>query len=81
MKTLQFVLGVAVGVAAGMIIAKMEERGAFNELCDNVNDMASKAKKNVKNAWDKGVNEVEYVKERATYKAEEGKQKLDDMMK
>ncbi len=81
MSIYKFVIGAVVGVAAGYAIARMQEKGCFNEVCDNLNDFAATAKKNAKNLIDRGANELEYIKDRAGYKVEEGKRQIDDAMR
>lgn len=81
MSIYKFIIGAAVGVAAGYAIARMQEKGYFDDVCDNLNDFAATTKKNAKNLIDKGANELEYIKERAGYKVQEGKEKLDDAMR
>ncbi|MDR2918846.1 MAG: hypothetical protein LBV72_05725 [Tannerella sp.] len=77
----KFVMGVALGAAIGYIASRMREQGFFEEACDSFNDFASKTKKKAKDIIDQGVNELEYVKDRAEYKMKEGKAKIDEVKK
>lgn len=76
----KFVVGTAIGAAIGYVIARMQERGYFEEMSNDMNEFTSKAKREVKNAVDKGANKLEYAKDRVEYTAEQGKQKVESMM-
>ena len=77
----KFIMGIALGTAIGYIASRMQEQGFFDEVSDGFNEFASRTKKKAKNIIDQGVNELEYVKDRAEYKVREGKAKMDEMKK
>jgi len=66
------VLGTLLGVGAAYVYHHMKENGQLDKLADEVNDFTSKTKKKIKDTIDAGVNEVEYVKDRAGYKVDKG---------
>lgn len=69
-------IGAAVGAALAYLFIKSQEDGGLDKLCDDVKDYSGKMKRNAKNAWDKGVNQAEYLKERAEDKIEMAQTKL-----
>jgi len=73
------VLGAALGIAAGYVAKKMYDKGYFDEAGDELNKMAAKAKKTAKNAWAKGQNEAEYIKDRAEHTIQKGKDTLNEI--
>jgi len=76
----KMMIGAAVGLAAGYAVAKMKEEGYFDKLSQDVNDMAGKAKRKAKYAWDKGANEMECMRGQVENTMEKGKDKLDQVM-
>lgn len=76
----KLVVGTALGVAVGYAVAKMMDQEFMEKVSDNVHDFAAQAKKKAKDVWDKGENEVEYMKDRAEYAVDKGKQKLNQNM-
>jgi len=76
----KFIIGVVLGTAMGFCARRLQEKGYLDGMCDAMSDFASKAKRDVKNVMDKGMNEAEYVKDRAGYMTRKGKEKLDEMM-
>lgn len=73
-----FLVGAAFGAAAVYLIRRSKEDGGLDKMCDEVKDYASQVKKTAKDAWDKGVNKAEYVKERAEDKAEAVKKNVNE---
>lgn len=68
--------GAVVSAALVYLVYKGRETGELEKLCDSIKGYSNKAKRNVKNAWDKGVNEIEYLKERAEDKLELAQAKI-----
>jgi len=69
-------IGAAVGLAAACVIYRLQKKGAFDGVCDNLNVFANKAKRNIKNAVDVGKNQAEYIRDRVEYEFQNGKEKL-----
>ncbi|WP_029903417.1 hypothetical protein [Prevotella sp. 10(H)] len=67
-------VGAALGAAAIYAVSKMYKQGKLNTLCNDVSDMAMKAKRNLRNVADMGKNQVEYVKDRVEYEFTNGKE-------
>jgi len=61
------IVGLAVGAVFGYLARASQERCTIDQLNDNVNEFAGKAKNKIKDAIDKGKNKVEYLKDRAEY--------------
>lgn len=76
MSLSKFLLGAAVGLAAGCAIAHLYEKGYFDGTCDQMNDLTLKTKKKMKDIVDMGENQLEYAKERIQYKAGQAEEKL-----
>lgn len=74
----KLIIGAALGIAAGYAIARMQEKGLFEEVCDEANDLFSKTKKKVKDVVDMGENQLEYAKDRLQYKANQAEEKFRD---
>jgi len=72
----KFVASIALGAIAGYAVSKMQEKGYMNEMRDKWSEFTAKTKRNVKNAVDKGANEIEYAKDRVKDKA----MKLNEQM-
>lgn len=79
MKKLFF--GIAIGVAAVYVIKKVYNEDKFGKLRSNVDRCSSKAKKRAKDILDHGVNQAEYLGERAQQEYERGKGKLNKAIK
>lgn len=75
----KIIIGAAIGVGIGYLARKLQEEGFLDQLSDDIDVLASKTKKKVKNAWDENKNEAEYLGERAKDTFQKGKEKLDDM--
>lgn len=75
----KIIIGAAIGVGIGYLARKLQEEGFLDQLSDDIDVLASKTKKKVKNAWDENKNEAEYLKERAQDALQKEKEKLDDM--
>ena len=73
-------LGIAVGAALGYLGRIVYEHSFCGDLDDDVNEFAGKAKRKVKDVMAKGRNHAEYIKDRANYKIEKGKAKLDEAL-
>lgn len=76
-----FFVGAVVGAAALYFYQRCKEEGGLDRMCDDAKGFASKVKKDVKNTWDKGVNQAEYVKERAESKVETAQHRINEAMK
>jgi len=74
----KILLGAIVGAFIGYHYKEMKERGDFNQLSDDVNGIAHKAKRELKNAMGKGRNQAEYLKDRAEDEIEKGFDKVDE---
>lgn len=74
-------LGAALGAAALYLVQRSKEDGGLEKMCDEMKDYAGKVKKTAKDTWDKGVNQAEYVKERAEDKVQMAQAKVKDAMK
>lgn len=73
-----FLLGAAVGAAIAYYYREMKERGDFDQLSDDMSDVAYKAKRNLKNVVAKGKNQAGYLKDRAENEIEKGLDGLDE---
>lgn len=60
-------IGAAVGAAVVCVVAKLYKQGKFDSLCDDVNKLGLKAKRNLKIIGDAGKHEVEYIKDRVEH--------------
>lgn len=69
-------IGAAVGAALAYLFMKSQEDGGLEKLCDDVKGYSGKVKRDAKNAWDKGVNQAEYLKDRVEDKIEMAQAKL-----
>jgi len=77
----KIVLGLAIGLGAYCLYKKLHQEGCLDECCeDKVNGFFSKARKNFRNKMDMSKNEAEYLRERAEFAANKGKEKLDNLM-
>jgi len=76
----KLLLGAILGVGAACAYRTMKENGQLDKLADEVNDVASKAKRKIKDSLDKGMNQAEYLKDRAEYKVEKGFEKGKDAL-
>jgi hypothetical protein len=76
----KIILGVVIGAALGYCVRKMEERGELDQVGDEVNKLASKAKRKMRDVWDKGKNQAEYLSERAENELEKGEESLDNIL-
>jgi len=76
MSLSKFLMGAAVGLAAGCAIAHLYQKGYFDGACDQMNDLTLKTKKKMKDMVDLGENQLEYAKERIQYKAGQAEEKL-----
>ncbi|MGM5632013.1 YtxH domain-containing protein [Apibacter raozihei] len=74
----KLILGAALGVGIGYLIRKVQEEGCWDDLNNDFDKYASKAKKNFKNILDSGKNEADYVKDRVSDTADEINQRLKD---
>jgi len=74
----KFIFGIVLGAIAGYYYREIKERGDFDQLTDDVNDIANRAKRDLKNVVDKGKNQVESLKYQAENKIEEGLDKLNE---
>lgn len=63
----KLLVGAVIGGALVYVITKLHREGKLDNLYDGVNDLASKAKLNLKNLADAGVNQAEYIKDRIDY--------------
>ncbi len=70
----------AIGAAVGYMVRKMEEKGTFDELKDDLSDYYSKGKKKAKNWIDCSKNEAEYIEEKASKLYEKGKDAFNNGM-
>lgn len=66
-------IGVALGLAGAYVVYRLQKKGAFENVCDNLNVFASKTKRNIKNAVDVGKNQAEYIRERVEYEIDKEK--------
>lgn len=76
----KYVIGAVIGAAVGYTVAKLMEKGTLDRVCDSVNDMAFKMKRDAKNVMDVSRNEAEYMADRAKNSFRRGKQKLENMI-
>lgn len=77
----KIVLGIGLGIAAVCLYKKMKKEGYIDCDCeDAAHRFFSRTRRGVRNAMDAGMNEAEYLKERAEYGINRGKEKLDKMM-
>lgn len=60
-------IGIAAGIAIGYVLRKMEDDGKFKCIHDDMSELADRAKKKIKDVVDKGVNEAEYIGDRAEH--------------
>ncbi|NDV60069.1 hypothetical protein [Bacteroides sp. 519] len=74
-------IGAALGAAAFYLFKRSQDEGGLDKMCDEMKDYAGKVKRNVKDTWDKGVNQAEYVKERAEDKMHTVQAKVKEAMK
>ncbi|GEM_PF-2176064 len=74
-------LGVALGAAVLYLVQRSKKDGGLDKMCDEMKDYAGKVKRNVKDTWDKGVNQAEYMKERTEDKVQMAEAKIKDAMK
>jgi len=72
----KLVASVALGAIAGYAVSKMRDKGFVDGMRDKLNDFSAKTKRDVKNAMDRGANEVEYAKDRVKGKAMEMQGKM-----
>lgn len=72
----RILIGAALGVAAACLVYRLQKKGAFDCVCDNLNVFADKTKRNIKNAVDVGANQAEYIRDRIEYEFRKGKEKL-----
>jgi len=63
------IIGAIIGVAAGYAVSKMNNKGQFDHMGENLNKMTSKAKKKIKDVMDSGKNQVEYLGDRIGFEA------------
>lgn len=69
-------IGAGVGLGVAFLLYKLYQEGKLYGLCSDVDRLAMKAKRNLKNAVDVGKNQAEYIKDRIEYEYESGKEKL-----
>jgi len=74
-------LGAALGAAALYLVKRSKEDGGLEKMCDEMKDYAGKVKKNAKDTWDKGVNQAEYLKDRAEDKVQMAQTKMKEATK
>ena len=72
----RILIGAALGVAAACLVYRLQKKGAFDGVCENLNVFADKTKRNIKNAVDVGANQAEYIRDRIEYEFRKGKEKL-----
>lgn len=75
----KLLLGIAVAAAAVYIIKKLRDEDKLDELEDDVRRYTSKAKKKAKDMMDYGMNQAEYLGERAEQEFQKGKRCLKQM--
>ncbi|MDU1904250.1 MAG: hypothetical protein E6772_05645 [Dysgonomonas sp.] len=77
----KIVLGIGLGIAAVCLYKKMRKDGYINGDCeDAAHRFFARTRRNVSDAVDVGMNEAEYLRERAEYGINKGKEKLNGMM-
>lgn len=70
----------AVGAAAGYLVRRMEEKGAFDKLKDDVDACLAKGKKYGRNLVDCSKNEIQYIQDRAQQIMGREKSKANDLI-
>lgn len=73
------VTGLAIGAGLIGLYKVLNDRGVFDNLGNSMNRFANKAKRNSKIIANAGKNQAEYLKERAEYGINKGKDKLKEM--
>lgn len=64
----------AIGAAVGYMVRRMEEKGTFDELKDDLGNCYAKGRKHAKNLIDRSKNEAEYIENQASRFYEKGKE-------
>ena len=73
------VIGIMAGAAISLLAYTLYKKNKDGVLGDELHDLTSKAKKNFKNMVARTENQMEYVKDKASYNLKKGKRKLDHM--
>jgi len=78
----KILLGMGLGIGTVCLYKYLKREGYIDDSCcvDAADRFVSKSRRGIKNVMDAGMNEAEYLKERAEYAVNKGKNKLDDMM-
>ena len=64
----KIILYAAAGIAVGYFFRKIQERADIKKICDNMTDLSDKTKKRLKDAFNNGANEVDYIKDQVENK-------------
>lgn len=59
----KIILGTVAGIAAGYFFRKIQEKETFKEMCDNINGLGHRAKRTLKDTFNKGLEEADCVKD------------------
>lgn len=71
----KILLGTIVGIAAGYALFRYKKDGSWDGLCDEFQSLANKTKRDAKNLFDKGKNQVDYIKDEIEYEFDNGEEK------
>jgi ElaB/YqjD/DUF883 family membrane-anchored ribosome-binding protein len=74
----KLVLGTVLGAAIGYFARKMQEKGFFDQMSDDLNQLKSKTKKKFNDFVSTGKDEAEDIKDRAQKISEKGVDFLKD---
>lgn len=73
------IIGTTIGVTLGYLARMAQEKGYLEQISDEVNKFAFKAKKKIKNVADVAQNEAEYIQDRAGFEVNKGKKKIENL--
>ncbi len=74
------ILGLAIGAGAVYLCKHLYEKGYLTSCENQLNRLSASSRKNIRNVVDAGKNEAEYLKERAEFIANKGKETWDNVM-
>lgn len=73
----KLLIGAIAGAAITLVVYKLAKDGKLDDICDDIDDFAGKAKRKIKDETEEALDKAEYYKDRTSRKMKVAKRKID----